>query len=103
LGVERNFFGLGFSDIIANLLLDLADAIVNIVRGALNNHLDCAVSEVADRARQLMAIGRIENRKSKTNTLDIAEKNYMFGNLTHYDRYTNPRKLFLQAGNIEIN
>ena len=47
-GVGRNFFDFGLSDVTCEAVIDVAEAIVNVVRKALSDHLNSAVQEVAN-------------------------------------------------------
>jgi len=78
LGVEGDFFDFGFPYIAGKGILDVPDAIGNIVGRALGEHFNGALRCVADKAGQLIAIGYTKSGEAKADTLDLADKNYMF-------------------------
>jgi hypothetical protein len=120
LGVERDLFDFGFSDITSESIPDVPEEIVNIVRSALGEHLNGAVQEVANPACQRITIGYVVDGEAKANTLHAAYENYTFCGLAHFSYrvlrisycvlglkairfYINPRRFMLQAGNGEVN
>jgi hypothetical protein len=98
LGVGRNFFDIGFTEVSAEFLLNVADAVVDCLDGALDKHLDGAIRQIADKAGKLTATGYVKRRKAKADALHLADENYMFGNLAHYSLYINSRQPSIQAG-----
>ena len=84
-GVWGDLFDLSLSDIAAEGFLDVSDAIGNVARGALGDHLNGGVRQVTYHARQLIAICCVKGGKAKADTLDSADEDYVFGNLAHFD------------------
>ena len=67
-------------------LLDLPEAIIDIVGIALNHHFHGAVRQVADLAGQLTTICHAQGGKTETYTLNPSGKSYMFCGLAHFAR-----------------
>jgi len=83
IGMSRiggDFLDSGISDVAGKIFLNLLYATVNVFRGALGEHLDGAVHEVADVTGELMATGHAVRGKAKTDTLDPADEDYVSGN-----------------------
>jgi hypothetical protein len=86
LGVWSNLFNFGFPDITSEGIIEVTDASVNIIRGALDDHFDSAVQDIADEAGQAVTMGDVVSGKAEANALDPANKDNMFCDLAHYLR-----------------
>ena len=60
-------------------LLNVVNAVFDILRLTLGDHLYMAVWEVADKACEGVTVGDAKGGKTKANALDAAGENYMFG------------------------
>jgi hypothetical protein len=49
----------------------------------------------------LAAISYVKSGEAEANTLDLANENYMLGNLAHYGFYINLKRFLMQADNSE--
>jgi hypothetical protein len=103
LGVWGDFFGFCLSDITFKGFFDVSDAIGYVISGALSNHLNGAVWQIAGQAGQLIAIGYIKCCEAEADTLDSASEDYMFGGLVHCDPYDKLKRFLVQVGNSEVN
>ena len=79
-GIKWDFFGFHFSYIAGIILFDVSYAVINIISGALGEHLDGAVREVADKTGKLMAISHPVSGKAKTDALNPADEDDVSGN-----------------------
>jgi hypothetical protein len=68
------------SDMPRKRFLDIAYAIVDVPGGALGDHFDASVPEIADEAGELMTIGHPVGGKTKTDALNVAREYYLFRN-----------------------
>ena len=57
---------------------------VDVVGVALCEHLNRAVRQITDKARQPMTIGDVGRGEAKANALHPPDENYMFGSLVHF-------------------
>ena len=82
-----------FSDITLERFLDVLNAVGDVIRVALSNHLDGAIGEIAYRAGELMSVGDTLSGEAtavtggceaEADALDLASENYMFGCLAHF-------------------
>ena len=120
LGVWRDLFDFGFSDITSEGIPDVPEAMVNVVGSTLGEHLNGSVKEVANPAGQRITIGYLVNGEAKTNALNTACENDTFCGLAHSSYrvlrisycilgvkairfYINPRRFMLQADNGKVN
>jgi len=83
LGVGGSLFDPGFSYVAGEGLLDFSYAGVDVFGGALGEHLDGPVKEVADEAGQLVAMGDAVSGEAKTDALDVSDEDYVLGG--HWD------------------
>ena len=82
--IHRYFFNDAVSYIAGKGILYLADTSIDIVWRSLCEHFDRSIRQVADKARQPIAAGYVVNGEAKAHALNVARKNYMFGNLAHF-------------------
>ena len=89
--VGGNFFDFRSSYIAGKIFFNVLDAVINVIKTALDEHFDGSVGYVADESGQLTAIGRPAGGESKAYALYTAGENYIFGN--HFS-YALPRISF---------
>jgi hypothetical protein len=87
LGVGRDLFDSGFSDITCEGVLYVAEAGINVVRRALGEHFDGAIKEVADVAGQAVTICDIVSGETEADALDSADEDYTFCGLAHFSYF----------------
>jgi hypothetical protein len=103
LGIDGDFFYFCISYIAGKGALYFPDAVVDICIRALSKHLHSAIRAVADEAGQLVAIGYVKSSETKTDSLDSADENYMFGALAHYPFYIKPSLFSLQVCVLSVD
>ncbi len=103
LGVNGDFFDLCISYVAGKGFFNVSDAIVYIRIRALGKHLDSTIRTVADTTGQLMTVGYVKSSEAKADTLDSADKNYMFGCLAHFPLYVKPGRFFLQVFVLSVD
>ncbi len=69
-----------FSYIGCEGLVDVGDAVFDVLGIALGEHLDRAVVEVADKPGELVTVGDSVCGEAKAHTLNAADEDYLFGN-----------------------
>ena len=67
-----------FSDVPWKRFLDVRYAVVDVLRGALGDHLDASVSAIADEPGKLMTAGHPVGGKTKTDTLNVTREYDVF-------------------------
>jgi hypothetical protein len=89
--VYGGFLNFRIFDVITKEFTNITDAVGYVISIALNYHLNCAISQIANPPDQLITVRYIVSGEAKTDTLDSAAKNYLFGALTHYCLHINLR------------
>ena len=74
--IRWDFIDIHFSDMAGIVILDILDAIINVIGCALGEHLDRTVRQVADESGELMSIGHPVSGKPKTDALDSPGKEH---------------------------
>jgi len=79
-------FDLCVLDVAFEIVLDFGEAVVDVPFGALGEHLDVAVREVADEAGEAVPCGDAMGREAKADALDLTAENDMSCRLFHVGR-----------------
>ena len=81
-GVDR-LFDPRIAKVAREEVLDLPEAVVDILAWSLEEHLDRAVGEVPDEARDIVLLGDLAGRIVKTHALHVAPEDDVLGRLLH--------------------
>jgi hypothetical protein len=90
LRVYGSFLNSRIFDVAAKEFTNITDAVGYVISIALNYHLNCAISQIADLPDKSITVRYIMCCEAKTNTLDSAAENYVSGRLTHYGLHNKP-------------
>jgi hypothetical protein len=101
--VNGGFINFCIFDVTAKEFTNITDAVGYVISIALSNHLNCAIRQIADPPDQLITVRYIMSCEAKTDTLDSAAKNYVFGGLAHYGVHTNLKQFAPQEPTGRIN
>jgi hypothetical protein len=96
-GIDGDFFDFVLSYVAGEGFLDVPDAGSDIIVRALGEHFDSTIRTVSDKTGQPVSVGYVKSSVSKADTLNPADKNYMFCTLTHLPSYINLGRLLLQV------
>ena len=82
--IGRRFLDECLPDIAGKRILYLVDTSINVIWRSLREHFHGSIRQIADKAGQARAIGYMVSGEAKAHALNMAAKNYMFGNLAHF-------------------
>jgi hypothetical protein len=84
LGVESNVLDSGFSYVTGKRFIYVGEAMVDVIRSTLGEHLNRAVRQVPHKACQPITIGNVRCSEAEPNTLNPPDEDYMFRSLVHF-------------------
>jgi hypothetical protein len=80
LRIRGDFFNFQLSYITGIILFEVLDTIIYVVSGALGEHLDGTIRQIADKTSELVAVRHPVSGKTKTDALNPTDENDVPGN-----------------------
>lgn len=75
---------MGIANVAHEGLLDLLEAVVDVLCRALDKHLDCAVGQIPHEARGAILLGDLLGRVAKAYALNLTAEDDVFRRLIHF-------------------